>query len=273
MTATALRTHLWRDMTRDEIAAARDSGALVVVPVGAIEQHGTHLAVDTDDFLAAQVSRLAAQRVTSTPVIVAPSLAFGFSPHHLSHAGTISLRLETYLGVLHDIARSVLDTGFQRVVFVNGHGGNSAPLRSLVTQLVTDGHAVASVDYFGVGQSEWTRLLKGGLLRPGHACEQETALSLVLRENPGEAQRIRQAIEKLPARLSQPWVGEGSDGDPVTEAGAAWPPVFYAGDCGYFGDPAAARRDTGEQILEVSVSGLAKFLAAFATIKLPAPTR
>ena len=124
------RTLLWQDLTSDEIALARDNHALVVVPVGAIEQHSAHLGTDTDMFLSTAVSRLAAARASALPVLVAPSLAFGFSPHHISHAGTISLRLSTYLAVLGDIATSLVNSGFRRVLFVNGHGGNSAPLRA-----------------------------------------------------------------------------------------------------------------------------------------------
>jgi creatinine amidohydrolase len=253
---------LWQDMTSHDIDAARTAGAVVAIPVGAIEQHGVHLPVDTDAFLATEVTRRAAERA-GVPVIVVPTFDFGFSPHHREHAGTISLRLSTYLAVLCDIARSVLDSGFSRLVFVNGHGGNSAPLRSLVTEMVTDGSAVASVDYFGLRQEEWTALLKGGLARPGHACEQETALSLALRDE-AVKHRIAESIEGLPPRLDQPWVTPGDRDDFFSRAGAAWPPVFYAGDCGYFGDPGKADAEVGAKILDILVEGLADFLRAYA---------
>src|SRR5215207_4069786 len=104
------RTLLWQHLTSDELAEAREAGAMVVVPVGAIEQHGIHLPVETDARLSTVVSQLAAKRVSALPVLVAPSLPFGFSPHHLSHAGTISLRLDTYLAVLGDIAVSLTNS-------------------------------------------------------------------------------------------------------------------------------------------------------------------
>lgn len=264
--------YIWQDMTSAQIATARKAGALVALPVGAIEQHGAHLPVDTDAFLSTRVALLAAGRLTDIPIIVAPTLNFGFSPHHRDHAGTISLRLSTYLAVLGDTARAILESGFPRMVFVNGHGGNSAPLRSLVTELATDGLAVASVDYFGIRQNEWTALLKGELPRPGHACEQETALSLVLREGLDARQRILEARAGLPPRLQQPWMPAGATDDPFTKAGAAWPPVFHEGDCGYYGDPATASSETGEKILAILVEGLADFFreyAGFATTSGP----
>jgi creatinine amidohydrolase len=258
---------IWAELTRAELAAKRDAGALVVVPTGAIEQHGDFLPVETDTLLSAAVSELAASRVTRVEIVVAPAIPVGFSPHHLSHPGTISLRLETYLAVLSDTARSILDSGFPRVVFVNGHGGNSAPLRSLCAQMVTDGHAVGMVDYFAPGEKDWLPLLKGALPRTGHACEQEAALTMAL-ISPEARERVRLAIEGLPARLVQPWIAPGHADDPITAFGAGWAPIFQADDCGYFGDPAKATMENGALILEATVRGLAAFLEAFARTPL-----
>lgn len=264
-----LRTNLFAALTREEIAAARDNNAMVLVPVGAIEQHARHLGVDTDIFLSSTVSRLAADRVTAVPVLVAPPLAYGFSPHHVSHAATISLRLATFLAVLGDIAGSLVASGFKRVVFVNGHGGNNAPLRAKVGELVTDGLPVATVDYWVPTEAEWIPRLKGALRRGGHACEQETALMLALRrDDRAEVARILELARGLPPRVIQPWIAPGHDRDPITEAGAAWPPIFQADDRGYYGDPAAATEETGAEILEIIIAGLARFLDAFAATPL-----
>jgi creatinine amidohydrolase len=266
---TNLRTTLWQHLTSDEIRDARDAGAMVVVPVGAIEQHAVHLPVETDACLSTAVSRLAAARVSALPVLVAPTLSFGFSPHHLSHAGTISLRLGTYLAVLGDIARSMVDNGFRRILFVNGHGGNNAPLRAKVGELVTDGLPVGTVDYWMPGEAAWIARLAGELKRGGHACEQETALMLALhRDDPAEVARIAEAARGLPPRVIQPWIAPGHGEDPITAAGAAWPPIFQADDGGYYGDPAAATVENGAAILEIIVARLAAFFAEFAATPL-----
>lgn len=259
----------WGSLTRAELGRLAADKALVVIPTGAIEQHADHLRVDTDTRLSTSVTRLAAARVTTVPIVVGPSVAMGFSPHHAAWPGTITLRLETYQALLTDIARSVLDTGFSRVLFVNGHGGNEAPLRSVVTQMVTDGFPVAMVNYFQPSIGDWTPMLKGELGRAGHACEQETALMLSIPET-GEAERDRLlcAIEGLPARTVQPWMALDAQTDPITTAGAGWPPIFQADDCGYYGDPAAATRATGDAILDITVEKLAAFFTAFAIAPL-----
>ena len=258
---------IWAEMTRQEIVSARDRGSLVIVPTGAIEQHADHLGTETDMMLSTAVSELAAARMTETPVVVAPSVSFGFSPHHLSWPGTISLRLETYLAMLRDVARSILDAGFPRAIFVNGHGGNSAPLRSLVGELVTDGYPIGMVDYFVPSEPDWIPLLKGVLKRGGHACEQETALMLALSGDTARG-RIERGLVGQPGRATQPWIAPNHDSDPITAFGGGWPPIFQADDCGYYGDPTKATFENGQAILEATVSRLAEFLEAFARTPL-----
>lgn len=263
----APRHLLWAEMTRAELAGARDRGALVLIPTGSIEQHGDHLPVETDALLSAAVAEMAAARMTDTPVIVAPGVPFGFAPHHLSWPGTISLRLETYTAMLRDIARSIIDAGFPRAIFINGHGGNSAPIRALTGQLITDGYAVGMVDYFAPSQADYARLLMGAMPGTGHACEQEAALMMATTGEAGAA-RIAGAVADLAPRLTQPWVAPGYPADPISSAGAGWAAIFHADDVGYYGDPAAATVENGREILEVTARNLAEFLRAFARTPL-----
>src|SRR5580698_8003090 len=258
---------LWQNLTRNEIAEARDAGAVVAIPIGAIEQHGSHLPVDTDARLSTKIAQLSAARTRTVRVLIAPSLPYGFSPHHLSHGGTISLRLATYLAVLGDIASSLAQTGFRRIVFVNGHGGNSAPLRSKIAELVTDGLPVTGVDYWAPAEAEWTAMLSGVTRHFGHACEFETALMLAIgADDPDFVERVTARSRELPARKLQPWVVPGETRDPITQAKAAWPPIFQGDDVGYFGDPAAATLEAGRKMLDVLARRLATFFEDFAAM-------
>ena len=91
-------THDWGALTRAEIAAARDAGALPVLTAGSVEQHSDHLPVDTDTLLAYRVALAAAERCPAPHVLVLPPPSFGFSPHHRAWAGTITLSLDTFVG-------------------------------------------------------------------------------------------------------------------------------------------------------------------------------
>ena len=94
---------LLHELTRKEAGAVAPE-ALLVLPVGAIEQHGPHLPVGTDyltvEYLAREAANQAQQEI---PILIAPTLPFGSSHHHLSFGGTMSLSTETYYRTLLDL--------------------------------------------------------------------------------------------------------------------------------------------------------------------------
>ena len=258
------RTHHWGALTRAEIAQARDAGALPILTLGSIEQHGDHLPLDTDTFSAHQVTLAAAARCTQTHALVLPPPAFGFSPHHQAWPGTITLRLQTFLALVSDVADSVNRAGFDRLLIVNGHGGNAGPLAAIGTELASRGLRVATVNYFAPGQAAWAPLLPGQKPGVGHACAYETALQLALR--PDERQRIAARIANLPPRLTPAYAEDGTN--PLKDTGATYAALFPANDPGYYGDPAAATVEAGEVLLEATVDALARFLETFANARL-----
>jgi len=259
------RTHDWGALTRAEIAAARDGGALEVLTVGSCEQHADHLPVDTDTLSAYRVALLAAERCASPHVLVLPPPSFGFSPHHRAWAGTVTLSLGTFMGLVTDVAESLHRTGFDRLLIVNGHGGNVGPLTSACTELVSRGLRVAAVTYFSPAGPGLMAAIPGVRKGVGHACSYETALQLALR--PGERQRIAGRIDGLPPRTVPAYV-EGDGPNPLAESGAIYAALFPVGDPGYQGDPAAATVAAGEALLEQTVDGLAQFYEAFAGARL-----
>ncbi len=254
------RTHDWGRLTRAEIAAARDAGALPILPIGAVEQHGDHLPVDTDSFLASRVSELAAAGCTPH-VLILPCPAYGFSPHHREWAGTVSLSAATLQALVTDIAESVIGAGFDRLLLVNGHGGNRGPLTAVCTELGARGIGVGLVNYIVPGQKGWAPHLPERFRRVGHACAYETALTMALR--PEDADRLAARVAGLPPRLVPPYIAEGGS-DPMEPVGATWSFFFPGDDPGYFGDPAIATTALGEALLAPTVEALAAFFTRFA---------
>lgn len=263
MTESWQRTHDWGALTRAEIAAARDGGAMPVLTVGSVEQHADHLPVDTDSISAHRVATLAAERCAAPHVLVLPPPFFGFSPHHKAWPGTVTLSLATFTGLVRDVAESVMRAGFDRLLIVNGHGGNIGPLTASTTELASAGLCVGFVTYFTPGQEAWMPDLPGAMRGVGHACAYETALQLALR--PDERQRIAGKIDGLPVRLDPPWIDGANT---LAGSGAVYAALFTAGDPGYAGDPAAATVAAGEVILEKTVAGLAEFYPKFAAARL-----
>lgn len=125
-------TDLRRNLTHytwPEIAALDKQEGVVILPIGAIEQHGPHLPTITDTLQVTHVLDATLARLPATVKAWSlPPLTYGKSNEHTGFPGTISLSASTLLAVLHDVADSVKAAGFRRLAFLNGHGGNMALL-------------------------------------------------------------------------------------------------------------------------------------------------
>jgi Uncharacterized protein, putative amidase len=117
-----------------EIANFRDTnGCLLLLPLGATEQHGPHLPACTDTLIATAACAAASAR-TGVPIL--PALAFTVSAGHTAKwPGTFSLQHETFIATLRQIAAWCAATGFRRLLLVNSHFGNDASMRVAVDQI------------------------------------------------------------------------------------------------------------------------------------------
>lgn len=113
-------------MTWLDVADALNRGHdRVVVPFGAIEQHSSHLPLQTDALLGDHLGPLLAERLDA---LCAPTVQIGCSEHHMARAGTLSLRPETLRLIVRDVVESLARHGFRTIVLVPTHAGNAAPL-------------------------------------------------------------------------------------------------------------------------------------------------
>lgn len=104
----------------------------VIIPIGSTEQHGPNGMIGTDAICAEAV----AQRVgEATGAMVAPTLPIGMAVHHMGFAGSMTLRPSTFLALIVDCAQSLAHHGFRHFFFINGHGGNIAPLRTAFSEI------------------------------------------------------------------------------------------------------------------------------------------
>ena len=128
-----------RDITRltwIEIRDLEKRNAALVLPVGAIEQHGPHLPVVTDLLLAERFLDLALERLPdSVDIWRLPALSFGKSNEHTGYPGTFSLSANTLMAAVCDIARGAKEAGFKRLVLLNSHGGNRALLDMMAREI------------------------------------------------------------------------------------------------------------------------------------------
>ncbi|HQY71994.1 MAG TPA: creatininase family protein, partial [Pseudomonadales bacterium] len=117
----------WQDHTPRSLAALADAGAVAVLPLAAIEQHGEHLPLSTDlDIALGLVAEATGQLRPGVLACVLPPLAIGMSREHTHFRGTLSLSAQTALAALTEIGEGVARAGLRRLVILNSHGGNRA---------------------------------------------------------------------------------------------------------------------------------------------------
>lgn len=158
--------------------------ALLVLPVGAIEQHGPHLPTGTDTFHATWVAWRAAQLAAAhIPIVVTPTLPFGSSAHHLPFGGTMSLSTMTFYRVMVELVESLAGAGFSRIFILNSHGGNHE-----LVQLVARDVALRLPLHLAAGSwwaIAWEALIEAGAGAegrfPGHAGRFETSIAHAMR--------------------------------------------------------------------------------------------
>jgi creatinine amidohydrolase len=234
-------------LTRPEVEEYLKRCDVVLFPVGSTEQHGKHMAIDNDTFTALEISRRVAEK---TGVLVASPLYFGYSPHHMNFKGSITLSFDTLVDVYREVCESLLHHGFNKVVIMNAHGGNTNSIREALHKIKEDtGKRVYSVMVFpgasGFG-SEAVKVIeqKGG----GHACEMETSIGMAL------GQRL--LMDK-----AEDWKPEYSSIDPKYRGKVA---ADYSFDevtsIGSLGDPTKATKKKGKALVDAVVDDLAEFV-------------
>jgi creatinine amidohydrolase len=228
-----------RDLSREVV---------VVIPTGALEQHGPHLPLLTDTILVSAVM-LEVDKRLSTKIVVTPTLWLGASGHHLAFPGTLSASFEGYIAAIHDVVESLALHGFHKFYVLNGHGGNTDPngvaLRELKQQHPTFTFGTSS--YYSFAATKIAEALEGPLKGIRHACEAETSLMLHVRPDLVQVERIRND-----GLVADPAVaGVIHNFDEVTEEGS-------------FGYATLATAEKGKAIFASAVDGVSKELETIA---------
>lgn len=245
----------WAETDRDLLNETLPE-AVVLLPMGATEQHGPFLPTGTDHLLADWVARRAAAQAEASAertFVIAPTLPIGASDHHLPYGGTLSVSAQTLLTVLTDVLQSMAVCGARRVVLINGHGGNTgichaaAAAASSVNQRsggTGPEVAVAHLDYWTMLPAEDSTIDRP--LVPGHAGMFET--SMILAMDPALV-RVRSAQRPDVEGVSAP---EG-----VTVHAAA----HWAAMDGYSDHPEAGTEDVGARLAAEIITALSGKLA------------
>lgn len=243
----------YAELTSPEAGELQAGGAVLILPVGSTEQHGHALPLATDTVRAELVARRVAARFAPGEVAVLPTLAYGISPHHRRLPGTLTLPPRLYCELVVSLCEAMADTGWRKLLVVNGHGGNNAALTLVQQELL------ASRPDFRFAWTPISRLAGAATARltrsevTGHSGESETAQLLALREDLVRRDRLAPGATTLDgldpaARLSR---------DPGPSLAV---PFDEYHPSGVLGDPRGVTAEQGEEIIDEAVGAIAGFL-------------
>lgn len=238
-------------MTWPEVAEARGAAPLAIVPTGACEQHGHHMALETDTVRGVGVAELLAERLAPRAVVT-PGLNIGVSGHHMGFPGTLALSPQTFQQIVFEVVQSLYIHGWRHVFILNGHGGNNSATGVAVSRLQTE-YPDLQIAWSGITSvvPDLGRDLAHG---PGaaHASEIETSQSMYL--DPDLVRSAALEVDEPPQRYERL----------RAPAGVHAPTPFdrISAD-GSTGRPSAASPEIGEKLIAGVVDRLAPFLDEF----------
>jgi creatinine amidohydrolase/Fe(II)-dependent formamide hydrolase-like protein len=222
---------------------------VALLPVGAIEQHGPHLPLDTDAWDAERICDDVAAACSHPRPIVLPLVAYGVSYHHDDFPGTLSISPDTLSRMVYEIGIAVARNGITKLLIINGHGGNAPALHFAAQMINRDTGIFTAVD---TGESSDTDIDKlTETPNDVHAGEVETSTTLALRP---ELVRMDLAKPAIP-RFSSHYL------DFTSKRGVGW----YAhtkkiSESGVLGDPTLASAEKGREMWRIMVENLVEFV-------------
>ncbi len=243
-------TRRYEDLTGPEIAREIGPSSILLLPIGATEQHGPHLPLSVDTVIAHETATaLVGACGEVLDVWQLPTMSVSKSNEHAWSPGTLWLSPDTMMAVLRDLAQSIVTTGAERLVLLNGHGGNTTHLGTALRELRLEFglktflmHPALPPAYGGVSNEEELGM---GI----HGGRDETSVFMHLRPDQVHLELAERRVpEGLATNRHVKFGGSTSFG---------WLSDDFHPD-GYIGDPTGANVELGRRLFEAAVDSLAE---------------
>jgi len=239
------KIYLWGELSWPEAEKRLKEVDLALLPVGAIEQHGPHLPLDTDAFDAEYLAQRVAKACSTPKPLVLPLISYGVSYHHDEFKGTISISNNTLSQLVYEIGMSTAKNGIKKLLIINGHGGNSPALNHAAQMINRDAHIFVAVDTGETSDVDIEEIAE----TPGdvHAGEIETSTALTVRPHLVKMNKASKLVPQFSSRYL----------DFSSKRGILW----YAytkklSSSGVMGDPTKADPEKGRKIWKIMIAHL-----------------
>ena len=248
----------YNELTRLEMEQVDKDETVVMIPVGALEQHGNQCPLGTDEIIAEGTARRIKEaldrEIPDYPMLIFPLIPVGLSTEHINFCGSVTLKPDTFYHVLYDICKGLAHHGFKKIAILNCHGGNSPIIQVLSRELRSELGIAVFIINCGVffGNQAVKDTVTPGNVWDFHGGEMETSMVMAVDESlvklelseAGEPTAFEKTRALKPyGPVSIGWVSEDwktKDGSPI----------------GIGGDPSGANAEKGRIILETSAREL-----------------
>ena len=220
-----------------------EKAQVALIPVGSTEQHGPHLPLGTDYIVAKTI----AEKVSQQDLFVStPPVTVGVSPHHRQFFGSLWVSSYNLINYTKEIAKSLKYHGIDRIIFVNGHGGNTAPLETCrKEELRKEGITALVYQYWLANQKEIEDLFGGTV--GGHAGQMETSMIMAIAPELVQEENIKEAEEGSAEKWGIEHFGIETSFDTIDFSSS-----------GAVGKPTEASASKGGKVLDLACEKLTK---------------
>ena len=235
------------EMTNPEVEAFLKGGHTVIVPTGAVEQHGPHAPLLTDVLIPTEIARRIAPQINAA---VAPPINYALSYPHVGFTGLVHIRIPTFMALVEDLCVAFATSGFKRIIFLNGHYDNTYALAyacaNAAERLPEDARAYP-LNYWD-GMPPEVREKYSSLEKGMHANAAETSAILAINPKLVDMEKANAEFPNFPDFTVNP--------APVHTAFFFSNPrsVYWATKSGTWGDARSANPQTGEEYIEAGVA-------------------
>lgn len=241
----------YEELTWEEIKNI-DKDRVLILPIATIEDHGPHLPVNTDGIITQTLCEKVAELMPEETITL-PIVTYGYSPHHEDFPGSLNIDYDTLIRYVTDIGKDLSRHGFKRLLLVNGHGSNAAPVDIAQKRInyETNGKILcASCFYLNSKKSikAIRKIRKSKLGGMGHACELETSLMLAIKPDLVKMDKAKKDTH-YPKKgdLYMDWIDGSLSFMPF------WSTISVTGTVG---DPTVATKEEGEYLFNTAVEEL-----------------
>jgi len=228
------------NMTWVEVQNYLKQKDLLIIPIGAIEQHGPMAPISTDVIVAEEIAERIAKKINA---VISPTISIGYvDPEFLRFPGTLSISIETFCKLLEDFLISYSKQGFKKFLIVNTHGTQKRFIKEISEKVCIERKVkIIEFEYWNLLREEFKEFIESELI---HACEDEISILLATRP---QLIKINKMVDEMPIEAKINYF--------------VYPlPKKYATKSGVMGNPSLATKEKGEKILNLIIEKIPEII-------------